>query len=136
MRLTNIKIIYLWLEINVYTTLRTIFKYPLFSAEKELSWKEWWASRTPGKKFGYGIIAINVVVFACWQVPSWEPTMDKWFINNLYGKYGKYSKYGKYTLAVKCKSLPASRHTNKFLKTVVNKDFKVIPSRLLVKNTD
>lgn len=54
-------------------------------SQKELSWKEWWDSKPQGKKLGYCIIAVNAAVFVCWQVALWEPTMDKYFMSNLYG---------------------------------------------------
>ncbi|KAK9720505.1 Rhomboid family [Popillia japonica] len=42
----------------------------------------WWSKLTPGEKVFVPICFLNVLVFAAWRVPKWQPTMLKYFCSN------------------------------------------------------
>ncbi|KAF9972478.1 hypothetical protein BGZ73_004405 [Actinomortierella ambigua] len=41
-----------------------------------------WVELTPGERAIWGIIGINSIVFAAWQVPRLAPFMEKWFMHS------------------------------------------------------
>ncbi|KAF9159891.1 hypothetical protein DFQ26_006084 [Actinomortierella ambigua] len=41
-----------------------------------------WVELTPGERTIWGIIGINSIVFAAWQIPRLGPFMEKWFMHS------------------------------------------------------
>ncbi|CAH1957734.1 unnamed protein product [Acanthoscelides obtectus] len=55
-----------------------------FHASTELTQEiyNWWNRLTTGEKVFVPICAINILVFAAWRVPRWQPFMMKYFCSN------------------------------------------------------
>lgn len=44
--------------------------------------KRWWNSLTPGQKIFAPICALNILVFAAWRIPRFQPFMIRYFASN------------------------------------------------------